>query len=338
LKLSLGKLPPEVMERYLFGMTGARSKRVVVEPSLGLDFGVVALGGSGSKARFLIVSSDPITGVTERAGWYAVNVSANDVATSGNRPEFMQSIILMPEDASVSDVSDLSAEMHRTAKSLGIAIVGGHTELSPGLHRPIVVTTAFAIAGSYATAGGAREGDTLMMTKTAGVEGTAIIGTDARFNRTLRKETVAEARKYFGKLSVVEEAVAAYRTRQVRAMHDCTEGGVMGAVYEMAAASGLGLKVARRDIPVSAETRAVCAPMGIDPLKLISSGTLLLAIRPGGEDRVKSAIASAGSNATSIGSFASGKIVLTSAGREQELTGPPNDEIWRLHEGVREPP
>ena len=192
-RLSLGKLPPEVMERYLFGMTGARSRRVVVEPSLGLDFGVVRLGGERSKGRYLIVSSDPITGVRERAGWYAVNVSANDVATSGNRPEFMQSVILLPEDASERDVRRLSSDMHRTAKGLGIAIVGGHTELSPGLHRPIVVTTAFAVADSYVTAAGAREGDTLMMTKTAGVEGTAILGTDARFNKRLDRRTVSGA-------------------------------------------------------------------------------------------------------------------------------------------------
>lgn len=176
--LSLGKLPPEVMERYLFGMTGARSKRVVVEPALGLDFGVVRLGGGRAGGRFLIVSSDPITGVSERAGWYAVNVSANDVATSGTRPEFMQSVILLPEEATERDVRQLSSEMHGTAKELGIAIVGGHTELTPGLHRPIVVTTAFAVADSYVTAAGARAGDTLMMTKTAGVEGTTILGTD----------------------------------------------------------------------------------------------------------------------------------------------------------------
>src|SRR2546430_4632023 len=177
LGLSLGKLPPEVMKRYLFGMTGARSAKVVVVPSLGLDFGVVRLGGPKMKGRFLIVSSDPITGVVEKAGWYAVNVSANDVATSGNRPEFMQSIIMLPEDASERDVKALSSEMHRTAQGLGIAIVGGHTELTPGLRRPIVVTTAFATSDSYVTAAGAREGDSLLMTKTAGVEGTALIGT-----------------------------------------------------------------------------------------------------------------------------------------------------------------
>jgi hydrogenase expression/formation protein HypE len=337
-RLSLGKLPPEVMERFLFGMTGARSKRVVVEPALGLDFGVVRLGGERKKGRYLIVSSDPITGVSERAGWYAVNVSANDVATSGNRPEFMQSVILLPEEASEQDVKRLSSEMHRTAEGLGIAIVGGHTELSPGLHRPIVVTTAFALADSYVTAAGARAGDTLMMTKTAGVEGTAILGADPRFNARLERETIAGAASHFERLSVVEEAVAAHRTGVVHAMHDCTEGGVVGALYEMATASGLGLEVAEADIPVSEVTKRICSELGVDPLKLISSGTLLIAVRKGGEALVRDAAASAGSVATNIGRFKEGRVILTRRGKAEQVTGPPRDEIWRLHEESREAP
>lgn len=331
-RLALGKLPPDVMARYLFGMTGARSRRVVVEPSLGLDFGVVKLGGEKAKGRFLIVSSDPITGVSERAGWYAVNVSANDVATSGNRPDFMQSVILLPEDASERAVEALSSEMHATAKALGISIVGGHTELSPGLHRPIVVTTAFATADSYVTAAGARAGDTLMMTKTAGVEGTAILGTDSRFNGRLDRKTVVEAGKYFDRFSVVEEALGAYKTGAVHAMHDCTEGGVLGALYEMATASGVGLDVSEADVPVSLETRRICSALGVDPLKLISSGTLLIAVKKGGESLVQDAAASVGSAATPIGRFTKGKVLLTRGGKAEEVTGPPKDEIWRLHE------
>ena len=329
-KLSLGKLPPDVMAKYLFGMTGARSGRVVVEPSMGLDFGVVRLGKS--KGRYLIVSSDPITGVRERAGWYAVNVSANDVATSGNRPEFMQSIILLPEDAREDDVKRISSEMHRTAKSLGVTIVGGHTELSPDLDRPIVVTTAFAVADRYVTAAGAKEGDALMMTKTAGVEGTAIIGGDVRFNKRLDAGTARASKRYFDQLSVVEEAVAAYETGAVHAMHDCTEGGVLGAIYEMATASGVGLEIAERDIPVGKETKKIRSVLGVDPLKLISSGTLLVAVEEGKEALVTKAVRSVGSGIATIGRFKKGKVVLERRGEKEVVTGPPSDEIWRLHE------
>lgn len=325
------------MERYLFGMTGARSKKVLVEPSFGLDFGVVELGRGKSREGFLIVSSDPITGVSERTGWYAVNVSANDVATSGNRPQFMQSVILLPEDASEEDVGTLSSEMHNTARALGISIVGGHTELTPGLRRPIVATTAFAVAGSYVTAGGAREGDTLMMTKSAGVEGTAILGTDARFNERLNSKTVSAAKKYFERLSVVSEAVGAYRTGAVHAMHDCTEGGVLGAIYEMATASGLGIEVEEPGIPVSEETLGICSSLGVDPLRLISSGTLLIAVARGREEKVNQVVTRSGSRVTTIGRFKKGKVLLTGRERVEELTRPPEDEIWRLHEESSEP-
>lgn len=145
--LALGKLPPAVLSKYLLGMTGAPSSDLVIPPSVGVDFGVIRQGKG-----YLVVSSDPVTGVEERIGWYAVNVSANDVATSGNRPRFIQSIILLPQDAGVGMVAKISREMHRTAAGLGITIVGGHTELTPGLLRPIVVTTAFAIARSFITA------------------------------------------------------------------------------------------------------------------------------------------------------------------------------------------
>ena len=243
----------------------------------------------------------------------------------------MQSIILLPEDASEADVKEISSEMHATAKALGIAIVGGHTELSPGLHRPIVVTTAFATADSYVTAAGAREGDTLMMTKTAGVEGTAIIGTDPRFNKKLGKDTVRAAGRYFEKFSVVEEAAAAYATGAVHAMHDCTEGGVLGAIYEMATASGLGVEVAAQAIPISKETKEICSKVKVDPLKLISSGTMLMAVAPGAEAEATKAISSVGSTATNIGRFTKKRVVLTKGGSELEVTTAPRDEIWRLH-------
>jgi hydrogenase expression/formation protein HypE len=343
-RLALGKLSPELMSKYVFGMTGAKSSQVILEPSLGLDFGVVRLDPGGRPAegrlapgRYLIVSSDPITGVSERAGWYAVNVSANDIATSGNRPQFMQSVVLLPARASEKEVRLLIADMHETASDLGIAIVGGHTEVSPGLDRPLVVTTAFALADSFVTTAGAKDGDILMMTKTAGVEGTAIIGTDPRFGKGLEREVIAAARGYFEKLSVVEEAVAAYKTGLVHAMHDCTEGGVLGAIFEMATASGLGLRVEEDEIPVSEVTASMCSALGIDPLKLISSGTLIVAVEKGGEEEVRDAVASVGSTISPIGRLNKGKVTIAGSrgthegDRARVLTGPPTDEIWRLH-------
>lgn len=326
MELKLGKLPPAVLEKYLLGMTGAASRDLLVPPSVGVDFGVVKSGG-----RQLIVSSDPVTGVRERIGWYAVNVSANDVATSGNRPRFIQSVILLPERASVRDVSKISEEMNRTASSLGITIVGGHTELTPGLKRPIVMTTAFAFAEEYVTAAGAKEGDSIMMTKTAGVEGTAICASDAPGLDRLDPQLLRRARGYFRRLSIVDEAEAAFGTGAVHAMHDCTEGGVLGAAFEMSVASGLGFEMDEAVIPVSAETAAICATLKIDPLRLISSGTLLLAVAGGREPVVASAVRKAGSTASIVGRFTKGRRVLLRAdGTPERVEDAPTDELWKL--------
>lgn len=326
MELRLGKLPPEVLEKHLLKMTGARSRDLLVGPSLGVDFGVVKRGEA-----MLVVSSDPVTGVEERIGWYAVNVSANDVATSGNRPQFLQSIILLPEHASVEDVDAISSEMHKTASGLGIAIVGGHTELTPGLKRPIVVTTVFGFASNYVTAADAEDGDTIMLTKTAAVEGTAICAESPTVARKLGKKLVARARGYIDELSVVEEAVSAYGTGAVHAMHDCTEGGVLGAVYEMSRAAGLGFELREKEIPVGPETSAICSLLGIDPLRLISSGTLLMSVEKGREREVEKAVAGAGSRATAVGSFRRGTRTLARAdGRVENVTDAPTDELWKL--------
>ena len=327
MNLKLGKLPPDVLEKYLLGMTGAKSRDLVVAPSLGVDFGVVRHG----RAQ-LIVSSDPVTGVKESVGWYAVNVSANDIATSGNRPQFLQSVILLPQRASVRDVERISSEMDKTASSLGITIVGGHTELTPGLRRPIVVTTAFSFASSYVTAADAKEGDSILITKTAAVEGTAICASDStKLRKKLEPAVIARARGFLRKLSVVEEAAAAYATEAVHAMHDCTEGGVLGAVYEMSRASKLGFELKEDKIPIASETTAVCSALGLDPLRLISSGTLLIAVVPGREKEVIQAVRQAGSRATVIGKFRKGRRNLVRKdGSVEQILDAPTDELWKL--------
>jgi hydrogenase maturation factor len=323
----LGKLPPEILKKYLLAMTGAASKKMVVAPAVGIDFGVVKL-----ERGYMIVSSDPVTGVMKRVGWYAVNVSANDVATSGNRPEFIQSVILLPENADERVVREVSTEMHSAAKKLGITIVGGHTELTPGLRRPIVITTAFAFSGSYVTAANARDGDSVMMTKSAGVEGTAILGNRLMDSSSNDERALAEtSKKFFSKLSVVDEAEAAFSTGAVHAMHDCTEGGVLGAVYEMAYASKRGFQIFESRIPIAPETRDLCSRLHVNPLKLISSGTLLLAVKPGKEGKVGEKLAGIGAASAVIGRFSGRRRIMTRVdGSDERVDTAGTDEIWRI--------
>ncbi len=322
----MGKLPIEVLEKTMLRLGGASSDRVVTRPKPGLDFAAIRMGGG-----FLVVSADPITGVSGNIGRYAINVSANDVATSGNRPQFAETVVLMPEGSSAKDVAAMARQIHEAARAIGVAVVGGHTEVTPGFARPILAVTVFSYVKSYVSSDGARSGDSIMMTKEAGLEGTAEIA----FERGLvpsgvGEETLRRAQGFVSKVSVVEEAVAAFRTGKVHAMHDCTEGGVLGAVYEMSLASRMGFLMRERSVPVAPETAAICRSISIDPLRLIGSGSLLLAVEPGSEAMVERALQGI-CRVTKIGELTKGKrVLLKRNGSESHLTEAPLDELWAV--------
>jgi hydrogenase expression/formation protein HypE len=324
-RLRTGKIPIAVLGSTVLRMTGTHSASVLTPPKAGLDFAAIRVG-----RVFMVVSTDPVTGVSENIGYYALKVSANDVATSGNRPQFAESVILLPEGSTAEDVERIAAQIHKAAKESGIAIVGGHTEVSPRLDHPIVVVTVFGFAKKFVSSGDAKEGDVIMMTKTAGLEGTAeLVRERASLRRRLGPSARASASRMIGKIDITEEAVAAFRTGEVRAMHDCTEGGVIGAVFEMSLASGLGFRMLESAVPVAPVTTQVCAMLSIDPLKLIGSGSLLLAVKKGSEQRVQRALHPA--RATKIGEFRRGpRILVTKEGTSTVLGEAPEDELWRV--------
>ncbi len=308
-RLTTGKIPIDVLNSTFLRLTGAESADVVTPPLAGLDFAALRAGG-----KFMVVSADPVTGVVTDIGRYAINVSANDVATSGNRPQFAESVVLLPEGADTGYARRIATQMHSESKKLGMAIVGGHTEVTPGLRRPIVAVTAFSFVDGFVSSRDGREGDTIMMTKSAGLEGTAVLG---------------GPKSFLDRLSVVDEAVAAYRTGYVHAMHDCTEGGVLGAAFEMSLASGVGFEMTEELVPVAPETRRICAANSVDPLKLIGSGALLLSVEPGKEKALQDALRPICS-ASTVGRFVkTGRTLVTRRGR-QRLRRAPEDELWRV--------
>ncbi|HUI23362.1 MAG TPA: AIR synthase-related protein [Nitrososphaerales archaeon] len=308
-RLSLGKIPIAVLNSTFLRMTGASSDAVITPPLAGLDFAALKVDG-----KYMIISADPVTGVVEGIGRYAISVSANDVATSGNRPQFAESVVLMPEGADAGYAEKIARQMDSEARRIGLSIVGGHTEVTPGLHHPIVAVTAFSFVDGYVSSRDAREGDAIMMSKTAGLEGTAVLGGHSRF---------------LDSLSVVDEATAGYATGAVHAMHDCTEGGVLGAAFEMSLASGLGFELEEKKVPVAPETRDLCRRRGIDPLRLIGSGALLLAVESGKEPMVSRAL-SAVCRISSVGKFTkAGRTLVRKDGSGETLRKAPEDELWR---------
>ena len=323
-RLGTGKIPIAILERTVFGKSGARSKDVLVGSRAGVDFGAVKMGD-----RFLLSSSDPVTGVSPKIGTYAVNVNANDVATSGNRPRYLESVILLPEGSDGGLLKTIAEDIHRTSLGLGISVIGGHTEVTPGLRTPIVVMTAFAVARKFVSSAMASPGDSIVMTKSAGIEGTAVLSGTLRAADGVGRRVLGRAEKFLDKMSVVDEAVAAYESGFVGAMHDCTEGGVLGAVFEMALASGVGFELERDAIPVAPETKEVCRALRVDPIKLIGSGSLLLAVKRGKEAEVKEALDGV-CEATVVGRFTNtGRVLWDKRGRKA-VEEAPQDELWRV--------
>jgi hydrogenase maturation factor len=331
MRLPPGKIPVDILKEVVFKNIGASRREVALGPTAGVDGAVIDFGN-----KSLIVSMDPITGAVERIGWLAVNVNANDVATFGVEPAFLSSCLLLPEGAGKRMVEVISRQMNDAAKELGIAIVGGHCESTPGLTSPIVVGCAMGITekGKYVTAAGAQPGDQLILTKSAGIEGTAILASDreARLKETLSAATMQNAKNFYTRISVVKDALTAFRAGGVHAMHDPTEGGVAGGIHEMADASGTGVTVLQERIAVQPETAAVCRFFRIDPLQLISSGALLIAAEAKKADEIVESLLRQQVQASVIGEFHGdvGKRLLTGKnGETRDLPRPVSDHLWR---------
>ena len=225
--------------------------------------------------------------------------------------------------------------MHIAAKKLGIAIVGGHCESTPGLANPIVVGCIMGLTekGKYVTAAGAKAGDKLILTKSAGIEGTAILATDreAQLSKTFNTALLETAKNFYSQISVVKDALTAYRAGGVHAMHDPTEGGILNGIHEMADAAGLGARIFEEKITVEPETAKICRYYEIDPLQIISSGALLIAADPQATNKIIDALCQEHIYADIIGEFNPNpdkRILIHKDDSAEMLPRPVSDHLW----------
>jgi hydrogenase maturation factor len=332
--LPVGKLRAELLQR-LFGKYVTSSARVVVGPRVGEDAAVLDVGD-----RYLVATTDPITFASDEIGWYALHVNANDLAVRGAQPLWFLATLLLPESAmSEARVESLFAELGGACAELGVALVGGHTEVTAGLPRPIVVGCMLGEVDKdrLVTTGGAREGDALLLTKGVPLEGAAIIarerGAEAE-RRGVPADVVSHARDLLRRpgISVLPESRLACGAARVHAMHDPTEGGLATACWELAQAADVGVRVHREQIPVLREGRMLCEAFGLDPLGTIASGSLLLAVAKADADTVIDACRGAGIACTAIGeaTAANRGVTLVCAGHERPMPSFPQDEIAKV--------
>ncbi len=330
----LGKLPPDVL-LSLLTRNPIRDPRVVLGPRYGEDVAALDLGG----AHYLLAKTDPITFATDEIGWYAAHVNANDIATAGGVPAWFMATLLLPEgrtdQALVERIFD---QIEAACDQLDVALIGGHSEITYGINRPIVAGTMLGLVDKerFILTGGAQPGDTLILTKGFPVEAIALIAREraSDLQDSLSPDLVAHCANYLHSpgISVVRDARIAMSAGRIHAMHDPTEGGLATGLWEMAEASAKRLIV----YPAPAlleEGRLLCEAVHIDPLGAIASGALLLSAHAEDAPAIIAALAAEGISAYEIGYVEEGPPeVIDVSGKPRPLERPVRDEIARLFE------
>ena len=331
----VGKLPQEDL-LTLLRQQDLNDPRVILGPGLGHDAAVITFGD-----RHLVTKSDPITFATDEIGWYAAQVNANDIACLGATPRWFIATVLLPEKKTNGAlVERIFDQLHTGCAEVGAVLVGGHTEITYGLSRPIVVGAMFGEVrpDRLVRSDGAQPGDALLLTKGIAVEGSALLAREVRdrLEEHLGSEMLDRAAGFLHDpgISVVRDAAIINASGEVHAMHDPTEGGVATGLHEMLGAAGLGAVVDEAALPVLPETAAMCEQLGLEPLGLIASGALLASVAPQETDAIVAALAEAGIKAAVIGRVREepGVVLKAADGRQRPLRRFARDEIARLFE------
>ena len=335
-QLPTGKVPLKLLSSLLPGRRAAGAG-VVIGPAIGEDAAVVRL-----KGELLVAKSDPITLASRDLGRYLVAVNANDIAVMGGKPRWLLLTILLPPGHDAGrHFSTIMRHVQEACDEASIALIGGHSEVTDGLSRPIAVGTMLGeIHGSRILDKSAiRAGDELFMTGSIAIEGTAALARDfpaVLRSRGLGSRILRRAGKFLFDpgISIVRAAGIAAEVRSVRALHDPTEGGIVAAVYELGVRSGCGILLQADSIPILPETSAVCRVLGLDPLRLLASGSMLIAAAPGSEAALMDAFSGTRIDLTKIGTFlpASRGSWAIVDGNRVRLRAPDRDELARAYD------
>lgn len=296
-----GKLPAELLGRLLANLKF--DDRVIVRPAVGVDAAVIDFRPSN-----LVAKTDPITFASDLIGWYAVQVNSNDVAASGGTPRWFLATVLLPAGCDESLPEKIFEQIRAAAGEIGVSLVGGHTEITPAVDRPVVCGTMLGevAPGAHVSAAGARAGDRLVLTKGIAIEGTAVLAREQpeRLKSAgVARGTIERAAGYLFDpgISVLADARAALAAGEVHAMHDPTEGGLATALRELGAASGCGVSVDASAIEMLPECEEISRALGVDPWGLLASGALLVAVPRHAAAAVVSALRAARIPASDIG-------------------------------------
>lgn len=331
----IGKLPPAFLAGILANAPHF-DERVLLGPGIGLDCAVVDAG-----EKYWVFKSEPITFAADQIGWYAVEVATNDIATTGAIPRFMLLTLLLPEGRSDEElVRSISDQVFAACRQRSITLLGGHTEVTHGIDRPLLAATLIGEVAKerLITPRGARPGDILLLTKGIPIEATALLAREfpQRLQAHLADGEIAAAADFLHHpgISVLADAQIAVQAGRVTAMHDPTEGGLSAALWEIAQACGHDVEFEPSAVFIPPLSARICRVFGLDPFATIASGALLLAVEPQDADAILSALRQQDIAASRIGRFVPGQgaVFTVKNGRRSQWSYPDRDEIGKVYE------
>lgn len=331
--MKIGKLDGNKLKENILTQIDHFRPEVLVPAGLGEDSTVIDLGD-----YLLVVSSDPITGAEKNAGELAVNVACNDIAAAGAEPFGIQVVLLLPSSLTEKKASLLMQEIVKTAKKIEVEVLGGHTEITDLVQKPIISITSLgkAEADELSSSSAAEAGDILYVSKGMGIEGSYILANDYQehlIKKGVSAESISEAASYLKFLSVLPESRLA-RKNGVKAMHDVTEGGVYGAISEMAAASGLGYIIEKDNFKTTKAISEISKKLKLDPAALISSGSMLMSAAP--DNNLEEIFKENKIELIRVGRLIENGTYIEEKGKKNDFIKPDKDELWKFIEKYSE--
>ncbi len=342
----IGKISPEIFNELIFPRLGSKSAHILVGPQHGVDVGIAEIGG-----KAVSFTCDPVFIVPEygweRAAWFAIHIIASDSVTSGLKPQYLSIDLNLPMEMTKKQLEITWDIIHRECEKMGIAVITGHTARYENCHYPMVGGATIVGVGEldqYVTPKFCKAGDKIIITKGPAIEATGIFA--AMLPKVIEEKYGAalnqKAQQVFYKMSVVEDAMIAVsvgvRENGVTAMHDATECGIWGGLYEVAQAAGLGVRVEKEKIVIEESVEEVCRLFSIDPYASISEGTLIIACKENKASAVVNALTQKGIKASIVGELTKKEkgMVLVEKGKEKKLEHPIVDPFWRAFYGALE--
>jgi len=331
-QLKEGKVSPFVLQKFFSSLPEDRS--VIVGPGIGKDAAVVSI-----EENLIAIKTDPITFTSENLGWYVVNINANDIACMGAEPCWFLVNLILPPGEKKQFLQTFFDQLSQSCKELGISLVGGHTEVTPAVKRPIAVGCMVGKlkVGKVVTNSDARVGDVVLLTKGVAIEGTHVIYQEKKedLKNKIPLEDIKKIENFLKDpgISIVKEAKIALKNFRVHCLHDPTEGGLIAGVWEIAKASKVGIIVEEKKVPILRETKIICERFNIDPLALLASGALLIVTEEKESEKLISLYKKEKIRCEKIGKVLpekEGVIIVRRGGRKENILEPPEDELTKL--------